>query len=71
MSEKLTKSQNDLLHDLLHNGPQVIHPSYRPAADLVEKGLASIRKYIFGNFDELTITDAGRAHPAATQGDAL
>ena len=70
MSANLTKAQTDLLDDILHNGPQMVHYLCRPADVLIAKGLAKAVDYLRGDYFELAITDAGRAHPATTQGEA-
>ena len=73
MSEKpvkLTEPQAALLRRLASTGSCIKPLSYRPAQLLVLAGYATTSTRGLLTSQKLTITDAGRAHPAATQGEA-
>ena len=63
---KLTKAQREALRELAIT-PRFGIQHYLPLVNLVALGLMTERPG--GMFPVYTITDAGRAHPAATQGD--
>lgn len=60
---RLTTAQANLLSELLE-GPQTIVCAYQPGSALIRMGLATGQDDEWGHSRLLTITAAGRAHPA-------